>query len=262
MDRQLLSRLIDYVGTNMLTGIFVGGEPLKCLEMIVELTRGKQDVHFVIVTNGEILDATKVKTIKDAGNIYVILSLDRIEEINDNSRSPGSFRRIMNSIAHLQEYRVPFGINTVATISNLFQILSGELAAFIDQAGACTWEIFRYYPVGLASDHYTRLMLSGSEHILLKHYKKGLTANNSYGFMYSFPENDKRRCQRAFKVNVDGTVTYCPFSAWWLTRIDSSDTDDEITGKFLSKQTQWTKMGKSAKEALSEISTYPGPGGN
>ena len=247
MDRQLLSRLVDYVGTNMLTGIFVGGEPLACLEMIVELTREKQDVHFVIVTNGETLDAGKVKTIRDAGNLYVILSLDGIDGINDDSRSPGSFRRIMNGIALLQEYRVSFGINTVATSCNLDQILSGELAAFIDRAGACTWEIFRYYPVGPASGHYARLMLSGPGHILLKRYRQGLAANNPYGFIYSFPENDKRRCQRAFKVNVDGTVTYCPFSAWWLSRIDPSDTDDEITGKFLSRQTQWTEMGKSAK---------------
>ena len=247
MDRQLLSRLVDYVGTNMLTGIFVGGEPLKCLEMIVELTRENQDVHFVIVSNGETLDAGKVKTIRDAGNLYMILSLDGIDGINDYSRSPGSFRRIMNSIALLQEYRVPFGINTVATSYNLNQILSGELAAFVDQAGACTWEIFRYYPLGSASGHYARLMLSGPGHILLKHYRQGLAENNPYGFMYSFPENDKRRCQRAFKVNVDGTVTYCPFSAWWLTRIDPSDTDDEITGKFLSRQTQWTEMSRSAK---------------
>jgi MoaA/NifB/PqqE/SkfB family radical SAM enzyme len=246
MDRQLLSRLIGYVEANMLTGIFVGGEPLGCLDMIVELTKDKTDVHFVIVTNGEALDAASAKTIGEAGNLFVILSLDGIGEVNDASRSAGSFGRILNGIALLQEYRVPFGINTVATSHNLEQILSGELAAFIDRAGACTWEIFRYYPVGTASVHYDQLMLSGTGHIQLKRYRQALAANNPYGFSYAFAENDKRRCQRAFKVNVDGTVTYCPFSAWWLTRIDASDTDDEITGKFLSRQTEWTELGRSA----------------
>ena len=247
MDRQLLTRLISYVETNMLTGIFLGGEPLVCLDSLIELTRDKEDVHFVIVTNGETMDAGKAQKIRDAGNLYMTLSLDGLEGINDDSRSPGSFRKIMNGIALLQEYGIPFGINTVATSSNLGQILSGELAAFIDRAGACTWELLRYYPVGPASGHYARLMPSESGFNDLKRYRQGLAANNPYGFIYSYAENDKRRCQRAFKVNVDGTVTYCPYSAWWLARIGPSDTDDEITGKFLSMQTQWVELGRSSK---------------
>jgi MoaA/NifB/PqqE/SkfB family radical SAM enzyme len=256
MPRELLARLIGYVEANMLTGIFVGGEPLHCLDLIVELTGNKPDTHFVIVTNGETLDVRKVKRIREAGNLFVILSLDGIGGINDDSRSSGSFGRIMTGIALLQEHGVPFGINTVATSYNLGLIFSGELAAFINRAGACTWEIFRYYPVGPAGDQYNRLMLSRSGHQQLKNYRQELAANNPYGFLCAFAENDKRRCQRTFKVNVDGTVSYCPFSAWWLTRIDPADTDEEITAKFHARQAEWTELGRSAK-GFCPLFTHP-----
>jgi len=242
----LLNRLAEYVEKHMLSAVFLGGEPTLCLDLLMETAMAHPEVHFVLVTGGETLTPESVSRIFKAGNVYVVISLNGIGDINDLTRSPGSFSRVTNGIRLLREAGVSFGFNTVANKLNMKQLISGELAGFLDNAGACTWEILRYYPIGNHSTDYHKLMLTSEQLAQLKMYRSELSASNPYGFLFPIPEHDRRKCSRTFKIAIDGSITYCPFSIWSISRIGSGDSDETILSKFLLRNPEWLSLTKES----------------
>jgi len=248
ISKVLLSRLVNYIENNLPTGIFVGGEPMNSLDLITDLIRDKPDTHFVIITNGETLTKERVQQIKQVGNLFVVVSLNGIGHINDLSRRNGSFFRVMKGIELLREEIVPFGISTVANSYNIEQIISHELARFVNKVGACTWEIIRYYPIGPDEEKFSKLILKPEEQIQLHQYRRALSKCNPFNFIFSFLEHENRKCMRNFNVDSDGHMSYCPFAAWGLAKIEPNDSDDEIDMKFRLKQKEWEELTEATSE--------------
>jgi len=78
----------------------------------------------------------------------------------------------------------------------------------------------------------------------IENYRRRLASYNPYGFLFTFAENQKRSCNRTFKVNIDGYVSYCPFSVWGIAQIKQTDTDEEITQKLLKKSEEWNELNR------------------
>ena len=242
MAEDLLARLVDYIKKRVFMGIFLGGEPTECLDRILKTTREKEDVLFVLTTNGERFTPAVVQKVKRAGNIFPVISLDGIGDANDRSRKPGSFEIVQKGIATLRQHMVSFGVNTVANQFNIGQILNGELPQFIDHIGACTWEILRYYPIGMDDKQFQRLMLDKEQNRLLEEFRRTPGQTRQYGFMFTAPESNTKKCIKSLVVTPNGHLTYCPFSVWGLGKIEPTDTDDEITYKLQSKREEWAVL--------------------
>jgi len=86
IEKRLLTRLVKYIEKYLLSGVFLGGEPTHCLDLLLEVASGISDVHFVIVTNGEYLTRGNVDAIHRAGNFYITVSLDGVRVVFENVR--------------------------------------------------------------------------------------------------------------------------------------------------------------------------------
>ena len=106
---------------------FQGGEPtligLSFFEQFVELVeqyrrKKKLEVHYIIQTNGIVIEETWVAFLKKH-DFLVGISMDGIKEVHDKMRvdreGKGTFQKVLRSIQLLEKAQIPFNILTVAT---------------------------------------------------------------------------------------------------------------------------------------------------
>lgn len=97
-----LSLIEDLASFEIPSLLFSGGEPLtrKDLFTLIEHASAK-GIRPVISTNGTLIDRAAARSIRDSGVVYVGISLDGMEEVNDRFRGvTGAFRRAMKGFEH------------------------------------------------------------------------------------------------------------------------------------------------------------------
>lgn len=107
--------------------VLFGGEPLLNLPVIQHLVQlwtnwksrfNGRKLHFVLVTNGTLLDRETVRFLKDH-SIAICISVDGPRDIHDANRPAkgggGSFDRVMSGIALLREKSIPFSVRATVT---------------------------------------------------------------------------------------------------------------------------------------------------
>lgn len=91
-------KLIDDLASFKIPSLlFSGGEPLtrKDLFNLIEKASNR-DIRPVLSTNGTLIDRDKAQALKDAGIVYVGISLDGMEDVNDHFRGvKGAFSKAM-----------------------------------------------------------------------------------------------------------------------------------------------------------------------
>ncbi len=100
--------------------LFSGGEPLmrKDLMRLIEEAAGK-GIRPVLSTNGTLIDRQTARDLKNAGIVYVGISLDGIEEVNDRFRgSKGAFSRAMNGFENCTAVGQRVGLRLTLTKRN------------------------------------------------------------------------------------------------------------------------------------------------
>ncbi|MCX7679377.1 MAG: radical SAM protein, partial [Spirochaetes bacterium] len=113
--------------------LFSGGEPLlrKDLFLLIE-TASKKNIRSVISTNGTLIDRPIAQLLKDAGIVYVGISLDGMERANDDFRGQkGAFARAMKGFEHCVAIGLRVGLRLTLTKRN-FKDLS-EIFDFIER---------------------------------------------------------------------------------------------------------------------------------
>ncbi len=124
--------------------LFSGGEPLmrKDLFTLIERASGR-GIRPVISTNGTLIDRQSARDIKDSGVVYVGISLDGMEDINDRFRGvKGAFRRAMKGFENLAVVGQRVGLRLTLTKRN-FKDLHG-IFDFIEKEGinrACFYHL-------------------------------------------------------------------------------------------------------------------------
>jgi putative peptide-modifying radical SAM enzyme len=78
---------------------FYGGEPLLCISEIKQIMDAVQPKHFMIQTNGLLLDKLEPEYVNRFHAILV--SVDGDEELTDFYRGKGTFRKVIENVKHI-----------------------------------------------------------------------------------------------------------------------------------------------------------------
>lgn len=116
-----------------------GGEPLlrKDIFLIAEEAK-RQGLRVTLSSNGTLITRAIAEKIKEAGFIYVGLSLDGIGDAHDHFRgTKGAFEKTLSAIRHCKEVGQKVGLRltmTRHTIQNLHEIFNLMITEKIDRA--------------------------------------------------------------------------------------------------------------------------------
>jgi len=97
--------------------IFYGGEPLLCLDEIRQIMDRVKAKHFIIQTNGLLLDRLEPKYVNQLHTILV--SIDGDEALTDFYRGKGTFRKVVNNLRLIK--RNGFGGELIARMTVMEQ---------------------------------------------------------------------------------------------------------------------------------------------
>ncbi len=242
MDPLLFNHLLDYGSKHFHSVSITGGEPIEHFRLISKYAKNYPDLRVNITTSGENLNHEIIESLTTIPNIFPLISLNGIGEVHDQSRYNGSFEKTYESILKLITNRIPFGIITVINQSNISQILSGELTEFVNKIGACTFELFQYYPIGNNESDFQKFMLPGKQIDEAIKYRNNLFSNNPYDFLFKAAQLPSKRCHREIQINVDGSISYCPFSIWGFEKVYTSDSEDIILEKINRHLNKWNDL--------------------
>jgi len=106
------------------------------------------DCYFQIITNGMFLSDENVRRIRSSGNVTVLVSIDGLEDHNDQRRGRGVFQAAMEGIRRLRQRRVLFGVATTVTGQNFEEVTSERYVEYFIEHGAMYLWYYVYRPVG------------------------------------------------------------------------------------------------------------------
>jgi radical SAM protein with 4Fe4S-binding SPASM domain len=138
------SLIDDLAGFNIPSLLFSGGEPLmrKDLFPLIEHAAAR-NIRPVISTNGTLIDRRTARDIKNAGVVYVGISLDGMEEINDTFRGmKGAFSRAMKGFQNCAAVGQRVGLRLTLTRRNHADL--NRIFDFIEREGinrACFYHL-------------------------------------------------------------------------------------------------------------------------
>jgi len=125
----------------------LGGEPM-IYPPLWDVIGRHPDCYFQIITNGMFFDEENVERIRALGNVTPLVSIDGLEENNDDRRGQGVFRSAMEGLARLKQRKILFGVATTVTGRNLDEVLGDDyVREFIDRGAVYLW-YYVFRPVG------------------------------------------------------------------------------------------------------------------
>jgi len=113
----LIDQLADF---NIPSLLFSGGEPLMRHDIfsLIEYA-AKKNIRPVISTNGTLIGAQTARDIKNAGVVYVGISLDGMEEVNDKFRGvEGAYKKAMAGFENCRNADQRVGLRLTLTKQN------------------------------------------------------------------------------------------------------------------------------------------------
>jgi len=147
---------------NVFNVVVIGkGEPFYGQEdkdKLFALAKRHDDLNFAIFTNGTTLQESDAIKLKKLENVYPIVSLDGLRNINDARRGAGVYERAMNSMNLMNRYGLIFGYCATAYKGNYRHVLSPEFVNTMTEAGCKFGLYLRFLP--LAKDAQVDMMLT------------------------------------------------------------------------------------------------------
>lgn len=128
--------------------MFTGGEPLVRKADIIRLCEKHNDCAFLAYTNGTLVDNDFCKEMKRVGNLYLAISLEGFEAVNDLRRGDGVYGKVMHAMEMLKENGLIFGTSICYTSKNIEAVTSDEFVDLIVEKGCRYALYFHYMPVG------------------------------------------------------------------------------------------------------------------
>jgi Fe-coproporphyrin III synthase len=136
--------ICDLAGFRIPSLLFSGGEPLmrKDIFTLIEFA-ANNNIRPVLSTNGTLIDRKTAQSIKDAGIVYVGISLDGMEDVNDIFRGvKGAFSRAMKGFENCTAVGQRVGLRLTLTKRNYKDL--DRIFDFIEREGinrACFYHL-------------------------------------------------------------------------------------------------------------------------
>lgn len=226
---QVLGQVLAVNSSPML--ILTGGEPLvrDDLETIVERA-ATAGATVVLGTNGTLLTAERVASLKAAGLLGVAVSVDSLESrYHDRFRhGDGALEMTLGAVETLRDARLDFIVQTTVTRGNRDEL--GTLAAWAAERGAVSFNVYFVVQTGRASGMEGLLPEENEEVLrelagLEREYRGRMMVRSKCqpAIMRVVHETDpespllnyETRCPCGVhycRITPDGKVTPCPFT--------------------------------------------------
>ena len=128
--------------------MFTGGEPLVRKADIIKLCKKHNDCAFLAYTNGTLVDEAFCNEMLRVGNLYLAISLEGFEAVNDLRRGNGVYGKVMHAMDLLKENGLIFGTSICYTSKNIETVTSDEFVDLMVDKGCRYAFYFHYMPVG------------------------------------------------------------------------------------------------------------------
>ena len=128
--------------------MFTGGEPLVRKADIIKLCEKHNDCAFLAYTNGTLVDEAFCNEMLRVGNLYLAISLEGFEAVNDLRRGDGVYGKVMHAMDLLNENGLIFGTSICYTSKNIETVTSDEFVDLMVDKGCRYAFYFHYMPVG------------------------------------------------------------------------------------------------------------------
>ena len=146
--------------------MFTGGEPLVRKSDIIKLCEKHNDCAFLSFTNGTLVDEVFCQEMKRVGNLYLAISLEGFEAVNDLRRGDGVYGKVMNAMDLLKKNGLVFGTSICYTSKNTETVTSDEFIQLMVDKGCRYAMYFHYMPVG--NDASVELLPTPEQRIYMK----------------------------------------------------------------------------------------------
>lgn len=164
--------------------VISGGEPFLWSDKeknLFDILEKHSDQFFLIYTNGTTINKENAKRLAGLGNATPAISLEGFQKETDERRGEGVFDKVLESMANLREYGVPFGISVTATQKNAELVVSDEFIDFYfeKQKAVYGW-LFQYMPIGRGID--LEYLVTPEQRLYM--YQRGKVINEELGYDY------------------------------------------------------------------------------
>ena len=109
--------------------MFTGGEPLVRKDDLIKLCKKHKECAFLAFTNGTLVDEAFCQEMLNVGNLYLAISLEGFEAVNDLRRGQGVYGKVMHTMELLKSHGLVFGTSICYTSKNIETVTSDE---FVD----------------------------------------------------------------------------------------------------------------------------------
>ena len=197
--------------------MFTGGEPLVRKSDIIKLCEKHNDCAFLSFTNGTLVDEAFCQEMKRVGNLYLAISLEGFEAVNDLRRGDGVYGKVMNAMDLLKKNGLVFGTSICYTSKNTETVTSDEFIQLMVDKGCRYAMYFHYMPVG--NDASVELLQTPEQRIYMKDRIRQIRSLTTGQGLFTFDfQNDGEfvgGCiaggRNYFHINANGDAEPCVF---------------------------------------------------
>ena len=165
-------QIVDNLATADVSGItFLGGEPLVKKDIFpVSQYAASKGIAVTLVTNGTLLDETRISKIIDAGIQNVTVSLDGASDTtHDQIRGKKSFEKTVTNVGKLVSHVRSSGSGTRVKINSVVNRINhreiDKMFELCRQLGVDELSFLSLSEIGRATDHRDELVLTAPEMI-------------------------------------------------------------------------------------------------
>lgn len=215
--------------------VITGGEPFMRSDML-DIYASHKNILFITVTNGTLIDEQLANRISRLKNVFPIISVEGYRYETDRRRGTGTYEKIMNSMALLKKYRVPFGFSSVITNETAEVLKSRAFINYMIERGCSVGFYNEFIPIDredtarvpteVQKEVFRREIqaLRRSEPIVLVHMPE-----DEY--------DEKGRCTAVesgvVHINSRGYVEPCPFCHFAAENIKQNSFREILESPFL-----------------------------
>jgi MoaA/NifB/PqqE/SkfB family radical SAM enzyme len=122
---ELVNLIQDFSKSGIQEIRFTGGEPLVFPDIYKLITLASENgIYTSIGTNGNLINETVAKKLKDAGLKKAVVSIDGTKEQNDLIRGSGSYEKAIAALNYLKQEGIAVRVNSVILRSNIEDVIA------------------------------------------------------------------------------------------------------------------------------------------